>query len=85
MIVTMKKLMFEQLQAGSSCEQRQHRLAVAQTAPKLPELKLPTFSDRMSDWVTYKNLIHNDINLSDMDEFTYCARFTSAMLRFVEK
>lgn len=78
-VFDLKQLMFEQLQAGSSCEQQQHRVAVAQTASqskvKLPELKLPTFSGRMSDWVTfrdtYKNLIHNDINLSDMDKFTY--------------
>ncbi|XP_055591303.1 uncharacterized protein LOC129743346 [Uranotaenia lowii] len=42
---------------------------------KLPELKLPTFSGRIAEWITfrdtYKNLIHNDVGLSDIDKFTY--------------
>ncbi|XP_055623189.1 uncharacterized protein LOC129766639 [Toxorhynchites rutilus septentrionalis] len=47
----------------------------SQSRVKLPDLRLPSFSGRMSDWVTfrdtYKNLIHNDVRLSDMDKFTY--------------
>lgn len=49
--------------------------AVQQSKVKLPELKLPLFSGRLSEWVTfrdtYKNLIHNDDRLSDMDKYTY--------------
>lgn len=75
----LKQLMFEQLQAGSSQESQRQRMAAAPAVPqskvKLPELKLPTFSGKISDWVTfrdtYKNLIHNDASLSDMDKFTY--------------
>ncbi|XP_055527448.1 uncharacterized protein LOC129720062 [Wyeomyia smithii] len=49
--------------------------AAAQSKEKSPELKLPCFSGRMADWVTFrdthKNLIHNDDRLSNMDKITY--------------
>lgn len=77
-IYQLKKTMLDLLQAGSSQAlqvQQNQPVAVQQSKVKLPELKLPTFNGRMSEWVTFrdtfKNLIHNDSSLSDMDKFTY--------------
>ncbi|XP_055623493.1 uncharacterized protein LOC129766918 [Toxorhynchites rutilus septentrionalis] len=42
---------------------------------KLPELKLPTFSGNLRDWLsfrdTFRNLIIDNSQLSDIDKFTY--------------
>ncbi|XP_055591231.1 uncharacterized protein LOC129743272 [Uranotaenia lowii] len=42
---------------------------------KLPELKLPTFSGKLQDWITFRDtftsMIHNNAHLSDIDKFTY--------------
>ncbi|XP_062534711.1 uncharacterized protein LOC134203895 [Armigeres subalbatus] len=77
-VYQLKKIMFGLIQAGTSnsLQIQPHASAVVpQSKVKLPELKLPIFNGRMSDWVTfrdtYKNLIHNDVSLSDMDKFTY--------------
>ncbi|XP_065085338.1 uncharacterized protein LOC135707446 [Ochlerotatus camptorhynchus] len=77
-VYRLKESMFGFLQSTSSSalQVQQHQsVAVPQSKVKLPELKLPTFNGRISDWVTfrdtYKNLIHNDTGLSNMDKFTY--------------
>ncbi|XP_055523061.1 uncharacterized protein LOC129717231 [Wyeomyia smithii] len=54
---------------------------IVQAAPetmsrvKLPEIRLPSFSGRTSDWVTFRDmfqsLIHNNNQLSAMDKFSY--------------
>ncbi|XP_062538692.1 uncharacterized protein LOC134206967 [Armigeres subalbatus] len=42
---------------------------------KLPEIRLPTFSGKLRDWVSYRDafqsLIHGSRELTDMDKFTY--------------
>ncbi|XP_062538371.1 uncharacterized protein LOC134206659 [Armigeres subalbatus] len=42
---------------------------------KLPELRLPSFSGRLREWVTFRDmfqsLIHRNRQLSDMDKFSY--------------
>lgn len=42
---------------------------------KLPELKLPSFSGDLRDWITFrdsfKNLISDNTQLTDIDKFTY--------------
>ncbi|XP_055526901.1 uncharacterized protein LOC129719531 [Wyeomyia smithii] len=42
---------------------------------KLPDIKLPTFSGKVKDWVTFRDtfrsLIHNNRQLDDVDKFTY--------------
>ncbi|XP_055604027.1 uncharacterized protein LOC129752265 [Uranotaenia lowii] len=42
---------------------------------KLPELKLPTFSGRLPDWITFRDtfisMIHNNSHLSEIDKFAY--------------
>ncbi|XP_062703855.1 uncharacterized protein LOC134286280 [Aedes albopictus] len=42
---------------------------------KLPEIKLPSFSGVLRDWVSYRDafqsLIHRNRELTDMDKFTY--------------
>ncbi|XP_062538173.1 uncharacterized protein LOC134206469 [Armigeres subalbatus] len=50
--------------------------AVSQFAKvKLPEIKLPSFSGKLHDWVPYRDsfrsLIHGNSLLSDVDRFTY--------------
>ncbi|XP_039433435.1 uncharacterized protein LOC120415863 [Culex pipiens pallens] len=42
---------------------------------KLPDIKLPNFSGELKDWIpfrdTYKSLIHSNVQLPDIDKFTY--------------
>ncbi|XP_058840265.1 uncharacterized protein LOC131695765 [Topomyia yanbarensis] len=42
---------------------------------KLPEIRLPSFSGKIFEWVTFRDtfqsLIHNNPQLTDMDRFTY--------------
>lgn len=42
---------------------------------KLPEIRLPTFGGHLKDWVTFRDtfrsLIHNNPQLTEMDKFTY--------------
>lgn len=42
---------------------------------KLPEIRLPTFSGHLKNWVTFRDtfrsLIHNNSQLTEMDKFTY--------------
>ncbi|XP_065073823.1 uncharacterized protein LOC135697895 [Ochlerotatus camptorhynchus] len=42
---------------------------------KLPEIRLPTFSGPLKEWVTFRDtfrsLIHNNPQLTDMEKFTY--------------
>ncbi|XP_055603998.1 uncharacterized protein LOC129752238 [Uranotaenia lowii] len=42
---------------------------------KYPELQLPTFSGKLLDWINFrdnfKSLIHDNIQLNDMDKFNY--------------
>ncbi|XP_039447066.1 uncharacterized protein LOC120426374 [Culex pipiens pallens] len=42
---------------------------------KLPDIKLPNFSGELKDWIpfrdTYKSLIHSNMQLPDIDKFTY--------------
>ncbi|XP_058449170.1 uncharacterized protein LOC131429139 [Malaya genurostris] len=49
--------------------------ALSMMRVKLPELKLPTFSGNLRDWITFrdtfKNLISDNTQLTDIDKFTY--------------
>ncbi|XP_055613094.1 uncharacterized protein LOC129759626 [Uranotaenia lowii] len=42
---------------------------------KFPELKLPTFSGKLADWINFrdnfKSLIHDNVQLNQMDKFNY--------------
>ncbi|XP_055589230.1 uncharacterized protein LOC129741514 [Uranotaenia lowii] len=42
---------------------------------KYPELQLPTFSGKLLDWINFrdnfKSLIHDNVQLNDMDKFNY--------------
>lgn len=52
-----------------------HQLAAPAVRVKLPELKLPTFNGNLRDWIafrdTFRNLIIDNSQLSDIDKFTY--------------
>ncbi|XP_055605572.1 uncharacterized protein LOC129753751 [Uranotaenia lowii] len=66
----------EAAESGSGAStQRSIQASVSQPRIKLPELKLPTFSGRLQDWITFRDtfssMIHNNHNLSDIDKFTY--------------
>ncbi|XP_055605306.1 uncharacterized protein LOC129753513 [Uranotaenia lowii] len=66
----------EAAESGSGAStQRSIQASVSQPRIKLPELKLPTFSGRLQDWITFRDtfssMIHNNHHLSDIDKFTY--------------
>ncbi|XP_053692239.1 uncharacterized protein LOC128740701 [Sabethes cyaneus] len=61
--------------AGPAPSISQQHSSVSMMRVKLPELKLPTFSGTLRDWITFrdtfKNLISDNAHLSEIDKFTY--------------
>lgn len=48
---------------------------ISQSRVKLPEIQLPSFSGNLSEWITFRDsfrsLIHQNNQLTDVDKFTY--------------
>ncbi|XP_055612527.1 uncharacterized protein LOC129759139 [Uranotaenia lowii] len=66
----------EAAESGSNIHQAKPPTVVdSKPRIKLPELKLPTFSGTLQEWITFRDtftsMIHNNAHLSDIEKFTY--------------
>ncbi|XP_055633811.1 uncharacterized protein LOC129774138 [Toxorhynchites rutilus septentrionalis] len=76
--IHLKKALSKKCESQRATTSAQHTAAIEvtqQSRTKYPELRLPTFSGKLSEWInfrdTFKSLIHDSHQLNAMDKFNY--------------
>lgn len=66
---------FQMAAAGQNAPSTQQDQPARESQPKLPELKLPEFSEKYTDWMIFKNTfeaaIHDNLNLTSIRKLQY--------------